>query len=40
MEVHNLLRQLQSIRLGRMEIGGKAIKTDVTEVPKDLNQLL
>ena len=39
-EVHNLLRQLQSIRLGRLEVEGKAFKTLVTEVPKDLNPTL
>ena len=27
-EVHNLLRQLQSIRLGRLEVGGKIFKND------------
>ncbi len=36
-EVHNLLRQLQSIRLGQLELGGKTFKTMVTQVPKDLN---
>jgi transposase len=39
-EVHNLLRQLQSIRLGRLEVAGKALKTVVTQVPKDINGLL
>jgi transposase len=39
-EVHNLLRQLQSIRLGRLEVGGKIFKTMVTQVPKDLNGTL
>ena len=39
-EVHNLLRQLQSIRLGRLELGGKAFKTMVTQVPQDLNDAL
>ena len=39
-EVHNLLRQLQSIRLGRMELGGQTFKTMVTQVPKDLNEKL
>lgn len=39
-EVHNLLRQLQSIRLGRLELAGKALRTAVTQVPKDLNELL
>ena len=35
-EVHNLLRQLQSIRLGRLELSGKVFKTMVTQVPKAL----
>jgi len=39
-EVHNLLRQLQSIRLGRLELGGETFKTMVTQVPKDLNDML
>jgi len=39
-EVHNLLRQLQGIRLGRLEANGKPLKTSVTQVPKDLNPLL
>jgi len=39
-EVHNLLRQLQSIRLGRLELGGKRFKRTVTQVPKDLNETL
>lgn len=39
-EVHNLLRQLQTIRLGCLEIDGKAFRTMVTQVPKDLNATL
>ena len=39
-EVHNLLRQLQTIRLGRLEVQGKTFKTLVTHVPKDLNPTL
>jgi transposase len=39
-EVHNLLRQLQSIRLGRLEVQGRTLKTLVTHVPKDLNPTL
>ena len=39
-EVHNLLRQLQSIRLGRLELGGGNFKMMVTQVPKDLNDTL
>ena len=33
-EVHNLLRQLQTIRLGRLEVAGKALRTVVTQDPK------
>ena len=40
LEVHNLLRQLQSVRLGRLELDGKTLKTMVTRVPKDLNGTL
>jgi len=40
LEVHNLLRQLQSIRLGRLELDGKILKTMVTQVPKDINATL
>ena len=39
-EVHNLLRQLQCIRLGRLELEGKTFKTVVTHVPKVLNATL
>jgi transposase len=39
-EVHNLLRQLQTIRLGRLEVAGKPFKTMVTQVPRDLNATL
>ena len=39
-EVHSLLRQLQSIRLGRLELGGETFKMMVTHVPKDLNDTL
>lgn len=39
-EVHNLLRQLQSIRLGWLKVAGKTLKTLVTDVPKDLNGVL
>ncbi|HEV2210218.1 MAG TPA: IS1634 family transposase [Verrucomicrobiae bacterium] len=39
-EVHNLLRQLQTIRLGCLELDGKAFKTMVTQVPKELNVTL
>jgi len=38
-EVHNLLRQLQTIRLGCLEVGGKTLRTKVTRVPKDLNPI-
>ncbi len=39
-EVHNLLRQLQTIRLGRLEVEGKSLKIKVTRVPKELNVTL
>jgi transposase len=39
-EVHNLLRQLQTIRLGSLEVEGKPFKTMVTQVPRDLNAIL
>ncbi len=39
-EVHNLLRQLQSIRLGRLELSGETFKMMMTQVPKDLNDTL
>src|SRR6059058_4024889 len=39
-EVHNLLRQLQAIRLGRLEVQGNPFKTMVSQVPKDLNAIL
>jgi len=39
-EVHNLLRQLQTIRLGRLEVQGKPFMTLMTQVPKDLNATL
>ena len=40
LEVHNLLRQLQSIRLGSLEVEGKPFKTMMTQVPRDLNATL
>ena len=39
-EVHNLLRQLQCIRLGYVEVEGKSLKSLVTQIPKDLNPTL
>lgn len=39
-EVHNLLRQLQTIRLGSLDVQGKPFKTMVTQVPRDLNATL
>ena len=39
-EVHNLLRQLQAIRLGQLHVHGKPLKTMVAQVPKDLNDIL
>jgi hypothetical protein len=40
LEVHNLLRQLQAIRLGRLEVQGKPFKTMVTHVSRNLNAAL
>jgi transposase len=39
-EVHNLLRQLQTIRLGWLKVSGKTLQTLVTDVSKDLNPTL
>lgn len=39
-EVHNLLRQLQAIRLGQLAVEGKPLKTLVTDVPSELNEVL
>jgi transposase len=39
-EVHNLLRQLQTIRLGHLAVEGKPLKTLVTDVPSELNEVL
>jgi transposase len=39
-EVHNLLRQLQAIRLGHLAVEGKPLKTLVTDVPSELNEVL
>jgi len=39
-EVHNLLRQLQCIRVGHLELEGKTFKTVVTHVPKEMNATL
>jgi hypothetical protein len=39
-EVHHLLRPLQTIRLGRLEVKGQSLKIKVTRVPKDLNAIL
>jgi transposase len=39
-EVHNLLRQLQTIRLGWLKVADKTLKTKITDVPKDLNPVL
>src|SRR5256885_11233710 len=35
-----LLRQLQTIRLGQLQVHGKPFKTMVAQVPKDLNAIL
>lgn len=39
-EVHNLLRQLQTIRLRWLKVASGTLKTKITDVPKDLNPTL
>jgi transposase len=39
-EVPHLLRRLQSIRIGQLEVAGKTTRSLMTEIPKELNQLL
>ena len=39
-EVPRVLRHLQTIRLGRLQMGPKVHQTLITEVPKDLNEQL
>jgi transposase len=39
-EVPRLLRQLQTIRIGQLQIGGQPVRSLMTEIPKELNALL
>ena len=39
-EVPRILRRLQSIRLGQLQVGGKPARSLMTEVPKELNEIL
>jgi transposase len=39
-EVPRILRRLQSIRIGQLQVAGKTARTLMTEIPKELNQLL
>lgn len=39
-EVPNILRRLQTIRVGVMTLRGKTIRTTLTQIPKPLNDLL
>src|SRR5205823_4019618 len=39
-EVPRILRELQSIRVGRVSAGGKAVATLLTQIPPNLNEQL
>jgi hypothetical protein len=39
-EVPRILRRLQSIRIGQLQVGGKPARSLMTEIPKELNMLL
>jgi hypothetical protein len=39
-EVPRVLRQLQTIRLGRLRLGPKVARTLMTQIPKNLNDQL
>jgi transposase len=39
-EVPRILRRLQSIRIGQLQVGGKPARSLMTEIPKELNDLL
>lgn len=39
-EVPRILRRLQTIRLGRLQVGGKMARTLMTDIPKELNDTL
>ena len=39
-EVPRILRRLQTIRIGRLQVGKKTAQTLMTDVPKELNEVL
>ena len=39
-EVPRILRRLQTIRIGQLQVGGKPARSLMTEIPKELNALL
>jgi len=39
-EVPRILRRLQSIRIGPLQVAGKTARSLMTEIPKELNKLL
>ena len=39
-EVPRILRRLQTIRIGRLKVGDKPVGTLMTEIPKELNEVL
>lgn len=39
-EVPRILRRLQNIRIGQLEVAGKTARSLMTEIPKELNKLL
>jgi hypothetical protein len=39
-EVPRILRRLQNIRIGQLEVAGKTTRRLMTEIPKELNKLL
>ena len=39
-EVPRILRRLQSIRIGQLQVAGRTARSLMTEIPKELNQLL
>ena len=39
-EVPRILRRLQNIRIGQLEVTGKTTRSLMTEIPKELNKLL
>jgi transposase len=39
-EVPRILRRLQSIRIGQLQVAGKTARNLMTEIPRELNELL